>query len=162
MISLVASIALAAQGWAFGEQTLEYAMGEGAVKSEDVLTLMPEGKGPTAILTCDADGKIGAMLLLSATDPARSVDAQFIRRRQISGAILANGREVHRGVYPGLDRNLYQVKSRKGSAEIYNAVLRGDDLSFTRDGRGNTGALNTPPIDDAFRSFASACSARRS
>ena len=161
MIGTAVALSLLASGWVAGEETLEFALGEGASDRVEVLTLMIDGEGPTPIITCDTEGNIGAMLLLSETDPERSLDQRFSRRRMASGAILADGQTVYRGEYPGLDRDLYHVKSRKAAAEIYNAAIRGEALSFKQDGRRKPHSLNVPPVDDAFRSFASKCSARR-
>lgn len=42
------------------------------------------------------------------------------------------------------------------AAKVYNAIVRGQEVSY-RLGRGKVNAVDTPPVDDMFRSFVADC-----
>lgn len=77
--------------------------------------------------------------------------------RNISGRLIKDGDVVHEGpwvYYPR--RKLSQSKQRKPAAKIFNAVVKGEKLSFKASNKPEV-ELSLPPIDDNFRDFNKKC-----
>ena len=115
---------------------------------------------PGPLLTC-SEGKIGLVIAIKDGDFQAVIDDSSKRRRKLSGSIMVDGEETYEGVFSYKpSASAAQAFERKPAAQVFNAIVRGQEVDFKLSGKGET-SLSLPAMDDTFKTFAAECKAQK-
>jgi len=156
VVLALATTNLAEPSWSNPTLVIDYL---GTTRGNDRTSiLMPEDvNGPSAMFTCD-QGKYRVWISLRRGEHRKVLaEANWRRFREREGTIFVDGEATWTGqvLYQPADQ-LARPTKRKPAAQVFNAVIRGQSVSFKM-GR-QTHGLELPPVDDSFRKFARNCS----
>ena len=115
-------------------------------------------EAPGPLLTC-SEGRYGLVIALDSGDFAVLLEDRSKRVRKVSGVLMVGGEATYEGPFAFKpSTGTAQAAERKPAAQVFNAVVRGDEVVFSLSGRGEV-VLSLPPVDDVFSGFASECAA---
>ncbi len=114
-----------------------------------------------ALLSCSQAGKLKTILSSSGEDFGSRVHKSAKYRRGIDVALTVgetvNG-ETRWHYMPAIE-TIYSTHHSQ-AAKLYNAVVRGDEVSVSVDGKIYT-TMTLPAVDSTFRAFAKTCNAKK-
>lgn len=114
-----------------------------------------------ALLSCSQAGKLKTILSSSGEDFGNRVHKPAKYRRGIDVALTV-GETVNdetRWHYMPAIETIYSTRHSQ-AAKLYNAVVRGDEVSVSVDGKTYT-TMTLPGVDSTFRAFAKTCNAKK-
>ena len=135
---------------------------EGKVKRvQPEITEMPvlrprSVNGPSVIFTCE-EGRYRAFVSLRDNNHyAGFLGSDWDRIRNASVSISVGGEESWRGrAWYRPDLDLVELRKRQPAAQIVNAIIRKQTVSFSMQSEDHN--LSLPPVDDPLRDFAEEC-----
>lgn len=124
-----------------------------------ILTDSSEQAG--AVLVCDPNGKMSAILSLEAGSISEQLDKHATYRRGETASISAGDTSAIETVvqYAPANRTI-EIQSHSPAARIYNSVIRGEPVNVSVEHAGEV-QTTYPKPDATFKAFAKTCSAAR-
>lgn len=149
-LALTAAAVLVATGTASAEWKM--------VEDGDTTMIYTAGaKDGAVILSCDASGKLSLSIAMGDLPVEEAMGRESNRLRKRTGRLMIDGKEAFEGWF---DYNpfaqLAETGQRGAASKVYNATIKGQRVSFDLTSKGQVG-MTLPPVDDAFRKFATDC-----
>ncbi len=114
-----------------------------------------------ALLSCSRQGKLRTILSSSGDDFGNRVHKPAKYRRGVD-VVLTIGDKVNdeaRWHYMPAIETIYSSRHTQ-AAKLYNAAIRGDEVSVSLDGKTYT-TMTLPGVDAIFTAFAKTCNAKK-
>ena len=115
-----------------------------------------------ALLSCSRNGKLRTILSSNGDDFGNRINKIAKYRRGVDVALTVGdtvGDETRWRYIPAID-SIYSSQHSQ-AAKLYNAAVRGDEVSVTLDGDSYT-TMVLPAVDSTFKAFARTCNAKKS
>jgi len=139
-----ASLTSASAGWELAENTAAPAV-------------YPSGTTPPSVMFVCSRGSFQALISTEEADFSAILADTSRRQRNVSGTLMIDGNEVYSGNFSFKPSMKTVVpKATKPSKSLFNAVVRGSQVTLDLGGRGKTD-LTLPPADAVFAAFAKDC-----
>jgi len=114
----------------------------------------------TALLTCNAEGQLTAMLSQVTSDFASTIEKPAPYRRSVD-VELSGGDWLVDAKWVSLPAIKTIISgSHAHAAKIFNAVIRQEDLTVNVEGK-DFAAIDLPGVDATFTAFAKTCKEKR-
>ena len=128
--------------------------------SEAPTAVYSETETGTALLTCNSEGQLTAMLSQVTSDFAKTMKKSATYRRSVDvelsgGDWLVDAKWVS---VPAIKTII--SSSHAHAAKVFNAVVRQEDLTINVEGK-DFAAIDLPEIDETFTAFAKTCKEKR-
>lgn len=151
---LAVSMAMVDGGWRFVDVTLETA----AERYKSYPAVYPyESDDPGPLFHCHR-GNLRMTIALERPEVEIFTPVAFNRARAITGRLEVAGEKTYEGeMVLNRELRIVGVTERKPAAQVFNAVVRGDEVVFSY--RRGEFKLRLPPVDDDFAAFSTACKA---
>lgn len=115
-----------------------------------------ETEGGTALLTCNGDGQMTAILSQVTSDFPALMAKSAPYRRSVDVELRTADRETKDRWISAPAINTIISVSHGNGAKIFNAVIRGEALTVLVEGKDFV-SLQLPAVDDSFKAFAKTC-----
>ena len=114
-------------------------------------------EGAATLLSCNAEGKLSAIVAFGSKSFVQSMKANAPYRRTVDVDMVRDGEDEGSSPWtllPAVDT--IHTRSHADAAKIYNATILHQSVSLEVPREG-TVTLDLPEVDDVFRAFASTC-----
>lgn len=116
-----------------------------------------EGEGIATLLSCNAEGKLSAIVSIKDGDFVRKMQANAPYRRSVDVSMNRDGVDEGESVWTLIAAvDTIHTKSHTEAAKIYNAAILGQSVQLDVQRKGSV-TLDLPSVDDIFTAFATTC-----
>ncbi|MEM9838461.1 MAG: hypothetical protein AAF830_04820 [Pseudomonadota bacterium] len=153
-ISADAPVNLPAASWD-ATVVVIYDLTEGEIMHKVPAVFPRNADGPGPMFQC-LEGRYRMTLALDRPEFRNIIPKRTRRARRVSGQIIVAGEKTFDGAFIfAPETQTVASRERKPAAQVFNAVIRGQDVVFRM--RRDNYDLVLPPMNNEFKEFAAAC-----